>query len=125
MSPKELEVIDHLFLPLTKEVIRRLQIHLENKYNWQNKSFFGGIIKPTLYSFCFYVSLLVFLKMVKHKEVISDKSYQKGKIGIFALSGGVLGLWLFYNYKNEIFRIFRRVFQKNNDHVLALNQPIM
>ncbi|MCK4650599.1 hypothetical protein KAT08_00330 [Candidatus Babeliales bacterium] len=117
--------INHLLLPLIKEVIRHLEAYLENRYGWKEKSHFGLILRPILYSFCFYISLIFLSKILNKNKIISDEFYKKGKIGITTSTLGLFSLWIFYNYKDEIFKFLKRFFLKDHNHFLDLNQANM
>jgi len=96
-----------LFLPLTKEVIRRLENHLETEHEWQQQGYVGRTLKPLLITGGIFVITLLLAKLLEWNEWISVDTYGTTKCLTGAATPPILLLWLLYNYRQELHRLGR------------------
>ena len=96
-----------LFLPLTKEVIRRLENHLETEYDWKQQGYVGRTLKPLLVTGSIFVITLLLAKLFEWNEWISVDTYSRTKWVAGASMPPLLLLWILYNYQPELYRFGR------------------
>jgi hypothetical protein len=103
-DPKEYEVVFTQLLPLLKEVVRRLEDHLEKKHNWTKPRHFSRIAKPLVVTSSVVVSAIVLTKILEKAGAFSPEVSKKIYAIVGAGGAGVFGLWLAYNYRDVIAR---------------------
>jgi hypothetical protein len=99
---------ERLFLPLTREVIRRLENHLEDEHDWKQQRYCVRTLKPLLATGGFSVFTLLLIEFLYTYGVISCGVYDKTTIATCTSMSSVLTLWLLYNYRQELYRLGRK-----------------
>ena len=124
--------VEYVFYPLVKEVIKRLEIHVEMVHGYLRSGPWKRIVKPLCYMACFESAGLItsWLSGVLSSENVNFISKEScNKIGtwnrrIMIGGGGATFLWIMYNYRNDIRRKFRRANNKikNFDETVLDNE---
>jgi hypothetical protein len=96
-----------LFLPLTKEVIRRLENHLEDKYNWKQPGYCARTLKPLFVTGSLFMLTSCLVKFLDVYNMISPDVFWMTTIATSTSIPIVLVLWLLYNYQQELYRLGR------------------
>ncbi len=101
---KDFETVSTKLLPLTKEVIRHLELQLEIEHNWHAPRHFSRIAKPLLVTTTLVAGTMLATKILNSSGWIDDEPAKK--IYGYALAGGagLASLWILYNYRDEVVR---------------------
>ncbi len=106
-SSKSKEELEQEFkqLQLTKEIIRHLEKHLKENYDWKELNHFSNIAKPLAVSTTLAALTMLSLKLAQVSGMTNDQTLSDYKVNNTTITGTyatIASIWILINYLKNL-----------------------